>query len=184
MNKEISDEKADKLLEEEMIKEAKMIEDSLLGDRKDDTPIPAEEIDKSYQRFLKRLKAEGMLEENGDGAEAALKTAEIVRFPGSWEEEKAEEISESPEERTEKATEEIIEKTEESIQKRDIDMIVEFSDKLLALEKEEKKPWYRYGVTAGIALLAAVGILAGSMAGQADSAKFVSTIQHIIYNQN
>ena len=63
-------------------------------------------------------------------------------------------------------------------------MIVEFSDKLLALEKEEKKTWYRYGVTAGIALLAAVGILAGSMAGQADSAKFVSTIQHIIYNQN
>lgn len=184
MNKEISDEKADKLLEEEMIEEAKMIEDSLLGDRKDDTPISAEEIDKSYQRFLKRLKAEGMLEENGDGAEAALKTAEIVRFPGSWEEEKAEEISESPEERTEKATEEIIEKTEESIQKSDIDMIVEFSDKLLALEKEEKKTWYRYGVTAGIALLAAVGILAGSMAGQADSAKFVSTIQHIIYNQN
>ena len=112
MNKEISDEKADKLLEEEMIKEAKMIEDSLLGDRKDDTPISVEEIDKSYQRFLKRLKAEGMLEENSDVAETALKTAEIVRFPGYWEAEKAEEISEGSEEKTEKATEEIIEKTE------------------------------------------------------------------------
>ena len=180
MNKEISDEKADKLLEEEMIKEAKMIEDSLLGDRKDDTPISAEEIDKSYQRFLKRLKAEGMLEEDENKDETELKTAEIVRFPGSWEEAKAEEILEHPEERTEKA----IEKTEESIQQNDIDMIAEFADKLLALEKEEKKTWYRFGMTAGIALLAAVGILAGSMASQADSAKFVSTIQHIIYNQN
>ena len=162
MHKEISDEKADKLLEEEMIREAKMIEDSLLGNQKDDIPISAEEVDKSYQRFLKRLQAEGMLDENQAAAEADLKTAEIVKFPGSWEKTKI----------------------EDEILKNDVDILAEFSDKLMNLEKEERKPWYKYGMSAGIALLAAVGILAGSLASQADSAKFVSTIQHIIYNQN
>ena len=162
MHKEISDEKADKLLEEEMIREAKMIEDSLLGNQKDDIPISAEEVDKSYQRFLKRLQAEGMLDENQAAAEADLKTAEIVKFPGSWEKTK----------------------NEDEILKNDVDILAEFSDKLINFEKEERKPWYKYGMSAGIALLAAVGILAGSLASQADSAKFVSTIQHIIYNQN
>lgn len=162
MHKEISDEKADKLLEEEMIREAKMIEDSLLGNQKDDIPISAEEVDKSYQRFLKRLQAEGMLDENQAAAEADMKTAEIVKFPGSWEKTK----------------------NEDEILKNDVDILAEFSDKLINLEKEERKPWYKYGMSAGIALLAAVGILAGSLASQADSAKFVSTIQHIIYNQN
>ncbi len=159
MHKEISDEKADKLLEEEMIREAKMIEDSLLGNQKDDIPISAEEVDKSYQRFLKRLQAEGMLDENQAAAEADMKTAEIVKFPGSWEKTK----------------------NEDEILKNDVDILAEFSDKLINLEKEERKPWYKYGMSAGIALLAAVGILAGSLASQADSAKFVSTIQHIIY---
>ena len=159
MHKEISDEKADKLLEEEMIREAKMIEDSLLGNQKDDIPISAEEVDKSYQRFLKRLQAEGMLDENQAAAEADMKTAEIVKFPGSWEKTK----------------------NEDEILKNDVDILAEFSDKLINLENEERKPWYKYGMSAGIALLAAVGILAGSLASQADSAKFVSTIQHIIY---
>ena len=36
----------------------------------------------------------------------------------------------------------------------------------------------------GIAVLAAIGILAGSMASQADSAKFVSSVQHIINSED
>ena len=53
-----------------------------------------------------------------------------------------------------------------------------------AIEKEENKLWYKYGKAAGIAVLAAIGILAGSMASQADSAKFVSSVQHIINSED
>lgn len=65
-----------------------------------------------------------------------------------------------------------------------IDFIAGFSDKLCQFEKEENKLWYKYGKAAGIAVLAAIGILAGSMASQADSAKFVSSVQHIINSED
>ena len=58
--------------------------------------------------------------------------------------------------------------------------IGEKTDSLL----EENKPWYKYGKAVGIAVLAAIGILAGSMASQADSAKFVSSVQHIINSED
>ena len=170
MNKEIMDEKADKLLEAEMIREAKLIEESLLGDRTDDTPISDEEVEKSYQRFLKRLKADGMLDDNpaeiNEEMEADIKSAEIVQFPGKWDKEKLEK-----------------DKPEEVLAENASEVISEFSDRWLTFEKEKNKPWHRFRMTAGIALLAAIGVLAGSMAVQADSAKFVSTIQHIINNE-
>ncbi|MDD5803728.1 hypothetical protein ACTQWG_16130 [Blautia sp. HCP3S3_H10_1] len=181
MNKEIKDEKADKLLEAEMIREAKMIEESLLGDRKDDTPISSEEIDKSYQRFLKRLKAEGMLDEEKENSDAEIRSAEIVRFPGAWEE--TEKFQRETLEADQDTLPEMEERKEVSILEKDSDIIAEFCDKLLSIESEERKPWYKWGMTAGIALLAAIGILAGSMASQADSTRFVSTVQHIIDNK-
>ena len=108
MNKKKIGEKTDSLLEAEMIKEAKMIEESLLGNAANDFEISDEELD----------------------------------------------------------------------------FIAGFSDKLRQFEKEENKPWYKYGKAAGIAVLAAIGILAGSMASQADSAKFVSSVQHIINSED
>lgn len=181
MNKEIKDEKADKLLEAEMIREAKMIEESLLGDRKDDTPISSEEIDKSYQRFLKRLKAEGMLDEEKENRDIEIRSAEIVRFPGTWEE--TEKLQGETLEADQDTLPEGEGRKEVSILEKDSDIIAEFCDKLLSIESEERKPWYKWGMTAGIALLAAIGILAGSMASQADSTRFVSTVQHIIDNK-
>ena len=43
-----------------------------------------------------------------------------------------------------------------------------------SVETESRKSWYKLGKVSGFILLAAIGILAGSMAGQADSAKFVN----------
>ena len=86
------------------------------------------------------------------------KTAEIVKFPGFRNEASKEENLKDAQ------------STESSAEK--IDFIAGFSDKLRQFEKEENKPWYKYGKAAGIAVLAAIGILAGSMASQADSAKF------------
>ena len=47
MSKEIKDEEVDKLLEDELFREAKMIEKSLLGDHADEPSVSDEEIDKA-----------------------------------------------------------------------------------------------------------------------------------------
>ena len=60
MNKKKIGEKTDSLLEAEMIKEAKMIEESLLGNAANDFEISDEELDEAYQQFLKKMKAEGV----------------------------------------------------------------------------------------------------------------------------
>ena len=172
MNKKKIGEKTDSLLEAEMIKEAKMIEESLLGNAANDFEISDEELDEAYQQFLKKMKAEGKLDEDkineANSAKAMnndTKTAEIVKFPGFRNEaSKEENLKESSAE--------------------EIDFIAGFSDKLRQFEKEENKPWYKYGKAVGIAVLAAIGILAGSMASQADSAKFVSSVQHIINSED
>lgn len=177
MNKKKIGEKTDSLLEAEMIKEAKMIEESLLGNAANDFEISDEELDEAYQQFLKKMKAEGKLDEDkineANSAKAMnndTKTAEIVKFPGFRNEASKEENLKDAQS-TESSAEEI-------------DFIAGFSDKLRQFEKEENKPWYKYGKAVGIAVLAAIGILAGSMASQADSAKFVSSVQHIINSED
>lgn len=177
MNKKKIGEKTDSLLEAEMIKEAKMIEESLLGNAANDFEISDEELDEAYQQFLKKMEAEGKLDEDkineANSAKAMnndTKTAEIVKFPGFRNEASKEENLKDAQS-TESSAEEI-------------DFIAGFSDKLRQFEKEENKTWYKYGKAAGIAVLAAIGILAGSMASQADSAKFVSSVQHIINSED
>ena len=135
------------------------------------------ELDEAYQQFLKKMKAEGKLDEDkineANSAKAMnndTKTAEIVKFPGFRNEASKEENLKDAQS-TESSAEEI-------------DFIAGFSDKLCQFEKEENKLWYKYGKAAGIAVLAAIGILAGSMASQADSAKFVSSVQHIINSED
>ena len=56
MSKEIKDEEVDKLLEDDLFREAKMIEKSLLGDHADEPSVSDEEIDKAYERFMQRVK--------------------------------------------------------------------------------------------------------------------------------
>lgn len=177
MNKKKIGEKTDSLLEAEMIKEAKMIEESLLGNAVNDFEISDEELDEAYQQFLKKMEAEGKLDEDkineANSAKAMnndTKTAEIVKFPGFRNEASKEENLKDAQS-TESSAEEI-------------DFIAGFSDKLRQFEKEENKPWYKCGKAAGIAVLAAIGILAGSMASQADSAKFVRSVQHIINSED
>ena len=153
MNKKKIGEKTDSLLEAEMIKEAKMIEESLLGNAANDFEISDEELDEAYQQFLKKMEAEGKLDEDkineANSAKAMnndTKTAEIVKFPGFRNEASKEENLKDAQS-TESSAEEI-------------DFIAGFSDKLRQFEKEENKPWYKYGKAAGIAVLAAIGILA------------------------
>ncbi len=166
MSEKKIDENVDKLLEAEMIKEARMIEENFTEKNNiNDISISDEDVEKSYQQFLKRLEAEGMLDEDTDN-----KTAEIVKFPGGrmeeeWEETAQELLKENPDD-----------SSEENMR----DIIAHISETIPSFDRESRKGWYRYGATAGIAMLAALGILAGSMAGQADSAKFASTVQHII----
>ena len=64
MGREMNDTELDKLLEEEMIREAEMIEHSLLcDDQTEDVHVSEEEIERSYARLMKRLKAEGLCQE-------------------------------------------------------------------------------------------------------------------------
>lgn len=169
MSKEIKDEEVDKLLEDELFREAKMIEKSLLGDRKDEPVTSEEEVDKAYERFMQRVKEEGLLQEDRPDAQ----TAEIVKFPGSrgkdkWERE-LEEIGRN-----------IDDSWEENPVEEENNFVNELSNMMNSFEIEKPKPWYKLAKASGFILLAAIGLLAGSMASQADNAKFVSTIEHMI----
>ena len=171
MNKEIKNEEIDKLLEDELFREAKMIEKSLLGNDIDEPSASEEEIDAAYERFMQRVKAEGLLPEK----EGEIQTAEIVKFPGSrakaeWERESEETWKSTGKDRENKLFE------------KEGDFYDELSDMISSVETETRKSWYKLGKVSGFILLAAIGILAGSMASQADSTKFVNTIEHIIDN--
>ena len=132
MSKEMIGEKTDSLLEAEMIKEAKMIEESLLGDASNDFEISDKEVDKAYEQFLKKMEAEGKLDEEKQNetnfvkaGKDDTKTAEIVKFPGFRNEASKEENLKDAQS-TESSAEEI-------------DFIAGFSDKLRQFEKEENK---------------------------------------------
>ena len=132
-----------------------------------DFEISDEELDEAYQQFLKKMEAEGKLDEDkineANSAKAMnndTKTAEIVKFPGFRNEASKEENLKDAQS-TESSAEEI-------------DFIAGFSDKLCQF----------LVMALCVIFLAAIGILAGSMASQADSAKFVSSVQHIINNED
>ena len=157
MSKEIKDEEVDKLLEDELFREAKMIEKSLLGDHADEPSVSDEEIDKAYERFMQDTQ-----------------TAEIVKFPGSrgmdkWERE-LEEIGRTVDDSWD---------DQDPVQEEN-NFVNELSNMIHPIEIEKPKSWYKLAKASGFILLAAIGLLAGSMASQADNAKFVSTIEHII----
>lgn len=170
MSKEIKDEEVDKLLEDELFRETKMIEKSLLGDHADEPSVSDEEIDKAYERFMQRVKKEGLQKENSQDTQ----TAEIVKFPGSrgmdkWERE-LEEIGRTVDDSWD---------DQDPVQEEN-NFVNELSNMIHPIEIEKPKSWYKLAKASGFILLAAIGLLAGSMASQADNAKFVSTIEHII----
>ena len=78
MNKEIKDEEVDKLLEDELFREAKMIEKSLLGDHADEPSVSDEEIDKVYAARKKRRPAKRKQPGYTDS-----RNCEISRIPGN-----------------------------------------------------------------------------------------------------
>ena len=67
MNRKIEDDELDKLLDEELIREAEMIERGLLSDDEDGGELMSqEELDASYDRLMERLKAEGVYHEDDE----------------------------------------------------------------------------------------------------------------------
>lgn len=81
MNRKIEDDELDKLLDEELIREAEMIERALLSDDEDGIePMSQEELDASFDRLVERLKAEGVY--RGDEEEPEKeKTGKIISMP-------------------------------------------------------------------------------------------------------
>lgn len=75
MNRRAEDEELDKLLDEELIWEAEMIEQGLLSDNEiEERHMTKAEIDASYDRLVERLKAEGIYRED---EEPSGRTAEV-----------------------------------------------------------------------------------------------------------
>ena len=147
MGKDLKDEELDRLLEEEMMREAEMIEKSLLGDDAGERHMSEEELDKSYERFVKRLKAEGLYQEE----DAESQTAEIVRFPGGYKN-AMEDASEEMEE-----TSAVNESGENADNGHKISM-EEISQIFSSVDLPKKKSWSSMGKAAGFILLCAITI--------------------------
>ncbi len=163
MSREIKEEELDKLLEEELIREADMIEKSLLADGGEEFSVSKEDISRSYSRLLKRAKAEGILTE-----ETGPQTAEIVKFPGNRGK------SETSVDENALETEKLECETEDEM------MFDEIMQSFGYFESEKKRSWNFLGKAAGFILLFALSILAGSMAGKASRKNFVSTIEYVM----
>lgn len=161
MSRKIKEEELDKLLEEELIREADMIEKSLLTDGDEEFSVSKEDISRSYSRLLKRAKAEGILTE-----ETGSQTAEIVKFPGNRGKSETSVDENAPE------TEKLECETEDEIMQS-----------FGYFESEKKRSWSFLGKAAGFILLFALSILAGSMAGKASRKNFVSTIEYVMSSE-
>ena len=166
MSRKIKEEELDKLLEEELIREADMIEKSLLTDGDEEFSVSKEDISRSYSRLLKRAKAEGILTE-----ETGSQTAEIVKFPGNRGK------SETSVDENALETEKLECETEDEM------MFDEIMQSFGYFESEKKRSWSFLGKAAGFILLFALSILAGSMAGKASRKNFVSTIEYVMSSE-
>lgn len=166
MSREIKEDELDKLLEEELIREADMIEKSLLADGDEEFSVSKEDISRSYSRLLKRAKAEGILTE-----ETGPQTAEIVKFPGNRGK------SEASVDENALETEKIESETENE------KLFDDIMQSLSYFGSEKKSSWNFLGKAAGFILLFALSILAGSMAGKASRENFVSTIEYVMSNE-
>lgn len=77
MNRKTEDDELDKLLDDELIWEAEMIEKGLLSDDgAGEEPMSRAELDASFDRLVERLKAEGVYREDEDEDESAASEEE------------------------------------------------------------------------------------------------------------
>ena len=173
MGREMNDTELDKLLEEEMIREAEMIEHSLLcDDQTEDVHVSEEEIERSYARLMKRLKVEGLCQEKKQEQQGA----QIVEFPGKRSsagisgKEHVSARSLKEEESKEKTSGD--KKTEDKISREEL-----LQEAKLLLPLPEKSG--RLGKIASIAVICAISILAGSMTSEASRGNFLQTLKYI-----
>ena len=79
MNRKTEDDELDKLLDEELIREAEMIDRGLLSDGEDGVePMSQEELDASFDRLMERLKAQGAYREDEE-EDKAVPAIDTVR---------------------------------------------------------------------------------------------------------
>ena len=173
MGKGMNDTELDKLLEEEMIREAEMIEHSLLcDDQTEDVHVSEEEIERSYARLMKRLKVEGLCQEKKQEQQGA----QIVEFPGKHSsagilgKEQVSTRSISEEESKEKASKD--KETKDKISREEL-----LQEAKLLLPQPEKSG--KLGKIASIAVICAISILAGSMTSEASRGNFFQTLKYI-----
>ena len=173
MGREMNDTELDKLLEEEMIREEEMIEKSLLcDDQTEDVHVSEAEIERSYARLMKRLKADGLCQEKKQEQQGA----QIVEFPGkhssveSFGKEHVSARNLKEEEPKEQVSGD--EKTEDKISREEL-----LQEAALLLPQPEKSG--RLGKIASIAVICAISILAGSMTSEASRGNFLQTMKYI-----
>lgn len=86
MNRQAEDEELDKLLEEELIWEAEMIERGLLSDNEiEERRMTQAEIDASFDKLVERLKADGIYHEDKEIHDTPVeKTGRKIFFISGW----------------------------------------------------------------------------------------------------
>ena len=172
------DEKFSQWLEDEYLKEADAIEDSLLAGRKfEDNQDVAEKLNVSRENFYQRLREEGILEEDpleksaGDSSEEENSS------------ENSDEDSEKPAvEETEKKVREFRRGSETS--KKDSDS----TEKVVSIEKKssakKKHSYVRFGRIAGIAGLCLICVFAASMSSEANRKYLVNSVRILSGNDS
>lgn len=163
------DEKFSQWLEDEYLKEADAIEESLFAGRKfEDNQDVAEKLSVSRESFYQRMREEGMLEEetveesvtDTSDEESSDKTAEMPAVEES--EKKILEFRKNPE-----TSKEVANSTE----------------KVVSIEKKssvkKKHSYVRFGKIAGIACLCLICVFAASMSSEANRNYFIKSVRYL-----
>ncbi len=154
------DEKFSQWLEDEYLKEADAIEESLFAGRKfEDNQDIAEKLSVPRERFYQRMREEGMLDEDSE---------EIVKMPaGEESENKILEFKKDPE-----------------TSKEDTDS----EAKVVSIEKKssakKKHSYVRFGRIAGIAGLCLICVFAASMSSEANRKYLVNSVRILSGNDS
>ncbi|MDC7290633.1 DUF4367 domain-containing protein [Blautia schinkii] len=170
MEKKFEDDELDKLLEEQFMKEADMIEEALFSDKNfEDFEETDEEVRAAYNKLVKRLKADGIYREEANDRAENNDSAEKESSSASDSDEVAAEIGDRTETISAQST-----------------GVQEHGSKVIPMrgaeergEEPKGKKRYKIVKAAGFVVVATMCVFAASMTSEANRNYFINKVRYL-----
>lgn len=170
MEKKFEDDELDKLLEEQFMKEADMIEEALFSDENfEDFEETDEEVRAAYDKLVKRLKADGIYREEANDRAENNDSAEKESSSASDSDEVAAEIGDRTETISAQST---------GVQEHGSKVITMRGAEERGEEPKGKKR-YKIVKVAGFVVVGTICVFAASMTSEANRKHFINNLRYL-----